>query len=92
MPRKVVIYTKTMLESGYKNSVIFTTVETGFFIIEPLQDFFNKHTCLFAAFVHNLSNGIPFRVLISNFFTSPIKLRREHIVATVDEHRTNLVE
>ena len=89
---KVVVHKTTTLQPGAQNSVLVTTEATGLVIIEPRQQLFSKQTCLIATGVHQVKSEIPSRILIANFDTSHIRLRRGHNVAKVDEHPTNLVE
>ena len=92
MSHKVVVHNTITLIPGAQNSVLVTTEAKCLFVIETLKQLFSKHTCLVATVVHQVKSETPFRVMIANFGTAPVKLMHGQNVSNIDEHPTNLVE
>lgn len=90
--RRIHVVKPVILKPNTQTWVDVKTNTHGLVLITPKSKLYETHQCLAGTGVVQVQSDKTFRILVANFSDYPKKLIHNQVIASADEHPTNIVE
>ena len=83
---------KVVLKPGQQNWITVKTPQSGLVSIEPHKRLYETSNCAACNGIAQVEPDQPFKIMVTNFGTTPVLIRKDQRVAVADPHPTAITE